>query len=132
MEIFEDIRPNSKPLGLGLPHGNKKVTVGFKCDPKVKLKLANEAQERGLTLSEYVENLLLTLEENKGLSQKRIDELTDRLAFYENGILLSIYEKHKGQEISFNNADGNSMQVRIKEPKDVYTILIHSFIATND
>ena len=132
MEIFEDVRPDSNLLGLASPQSNKKVTVGFKCNPKLKLKLANEAQERGLTLSEYVENLLLTLEENKGVNQKQIDDLTDRLAFYENEILLTFYKRYKGQDIRFNNVDGETMEIRISDPKDIYTVLINSFKSTND
>jgi hypothetical protein len=132
MEIFTD-RTNSKSLNLdGFDEGVKKVTVGFKCHPKLKLQLSNEAKDRGLTLSEYVENLLLTLEENKGLNQKQLDDLKNRIAFYENDILLNFYKKYRGQEIRFNTADGDSMLVKINEPKDIYTVLINSFKSTDD
>lgn len=127
MELFTT-NSNPKALNLeGLSDITKKVTIGFKCNPKLKLHLANQAKNRGLTLSEYVENLLLVIEDADGLKQKEIDKLKDQLAFYENGTLLNFYRKYNGQEIKFNNVDGDSMQVRIKGPKDIYTVLINSF-----
>ena len=36
----------------------RKITVGFKCDPSLKLKLSNMAQTLGLTLSEYSESVM--------------------------------------------------------------------------
>jgi macrodomain Ter protein organizer (MatP/YcbG family) len=57
---------NPKALQLnGLDTATRKVTIGFKCNPKIKLKLAQDACKYGLTLSEYVENLILNLEEVK-------------------------------------------------------------------
>ncbi len=130
MELFTP-KTNPKALNLdGLDEINKKVTVGFKCNSRLKLRLANEARHRGLTLSEYVENLLLALEDNDESSQKEIDKLKGQLGFYENDTLLSFYNKYKGQEIKFNNVEGDSMQVKIKEPKDIYTVLINSFKLT--
>ena len=127
MELFST-KSNPKALNLeGLAEINKKVTVGFKCNSRLKLHLANEAKKRGLTLSEYVENLLLSLEDADGLNQKEVERLKDQVAFYENALLLSFYNKYKGQEIKFNNAEGDSMQVNVKEPKDIYTVLINSF-----
>jgi len=127
MELFTQ-KTNPKALNLdGLDEINKKVTVGFKCNPRLKLQLANEAKSRGLTLSEYVENLLLSLGDVDGLNQKEVERLKDQLAFYENSVLLSFYNKYKGQEIKFNNAEGDSIQVKVKEPKDIYTVLINSF-----
>jgi len=132
MDLFAD---QTSPKAFDLDEFNKtnrKVTVGFKCNPMLKLQLANDAKERGLTLSEYVENLLLTLEENSELDHKQIDDLSDRLLFYENDKLLKLFRKYNGQEIEFKNADGDSMHVTIREPKDIYTILINSFRLTND
>ena len=129
MELFT--KANPKALNLdGLDKINKKVTVGFKCNPTLKLQLANEAKYRGLTLSEYVENLLSALGDNDSLNSKKIDELKDQLEFYENKTLLSFYNKYKGQEIKFNNVEGDSMQVKVKDPKDIYTVLINSFKLT--
>jgi hypothetical protein len=124
-------RPNPKALNLdGLSEISKKVTVGFKCDPKVKLRLAQEAGKIGLTLSEYVENLLLALDSKSEQKDREIEVIKDQLAFYENSILLDFFEKHKGQEVSFTDSDGNFLKLKVKEPKDIYTLIIHSFRAS--
>ncbi|HRG89896.1 MAG TPA: hypothetical protein PLW44_12810, partial [Chitinophagales bacterium] len=35
-----------------------KITTGFRCEPELKLELANEATELGIKLSEHLENTL--------------------------------------------------------------------------
>jgi antitoxin component of RelBE/YafQ-DinJ toxin-antitoxin module len=59
--MYQQATTNPKALNLeGLEDERNKVTVGFKCQAHLKLTLANEAQEKGLTLSEYVETLVTT------------------------------------------------------------------------
>jgi hypothetical protein len=127
MELLTS-KTNPKALNLdGLDEISKKVTVGFKCNPRLKLQLANEAKSRGLTLSEYVENLLLAQEGSNQINEEVIEKLKEQLGFYENQTLLRFYDQYKGQEIKFNDTDGVLLQVKIKEPKDIYTVLINSF-----
>ena len=119
---------NPKALHLdGLDTATKKVTVGFKCNPKVKLKLAQDANKYGLTLSEYIENLLLDLDGAKGSEEKEISELKGKLAFYENEILKALFEQYEGKDIPFKNADGEDLKIKVQEPRDIYTIIINSY-----
>jgi len=121
-------KPNPKALNLdGLDSMSKKVTIGFKCNPKIKLQLANDAKIYGLTLSEYVENLLLTVENHGKPETSEIIKLKNEVAFYENDILKSFYYQYEGQEISFQTPDGEECKIKIIEPKDIYTIIINSF-----
>ena len=119
---------NPKALHLdGLDTATKKVTVGFKCNPKVKLKLAQDANKYGLTLSEYIENLLLDLDGAKRPETKEISELKEKLAFYENDILMALFGKYEGQEIAFKNAENQELNIEVREPKDIYKIIINSY-----
>ncbi len=119
---------NPKALYLdGLDTATKKVTVGFKCNPKIKLKLAQDASKFGLTLSEYVENLLLNIEGTKQPEPKEILEMKDKIVFYENDILKSMFKEYAGNEIQFKNANGEDLKIKIKDTKDIYTIIINSY-----
>ncbi|MFN8308806.1 MAG: hypothetical protein U0T73_02480 [Chitinophagales bacterium] len=47
-------------------NGNqKKITVGFKCLPELKMKLLGEAQKLGVTLSEHVETIVSSFTQNE-------------------------------------------------------------------
>ncbi|MEJ7821512.1 MAG: hypothetical protein WKF85_04280 [Chitinophagaceae bacterium] len=105
----------------------KKVTVGFKCNPKVKLKLAGEASKLGLTLSEFVENLLLNLENETQGGTMEIKNLKEQIAFYENDIIKKIFREYKGQTLSFQNPSGKDLNIKIEDPKDVFTVIINSY-----
>lgn len=62
---------NPKALNLeGLEDEKNKVTIGFKCQAQMKLRLANEATAKGLTLSEYVETLIMTNGHNNQAAEK--------------------------------------------------------------
>jgi chromosome segregation ATPase len=62
---------NPKGLNLeGLEDEKNKVTIGFKCQALMKLRLANEATAKGLTLSEYVETLIMTNGHNNQAAEK--------------------------------------------------------------
>ncbi len=121
-------KPNPKALNLtGLDSQSKKVTVGFKCPPKIKLKLAQEAKKVGITLSELVENYVMDIESAKGSDSKEIEGYKAKLAFYENDILGDLLSRYKGEVISIKNANGNLIKVEIKDLNSVYTVLINSF-----
>ncbi|PMD99314.1 hypothetical protein BWI97_02645 [Siphonobacter sp. BAB-5405] len=133
----------SKNLDLEkLASGISKVTLGFRCEPSVKLTLAQEAQQLGLNLSEYVESVILMrndtttqVVEKKVYAESPADEklksriitLEKELAFYENDILKAFYTSSYGQTVSVNDAQGKTLSIKIQSVKDVYTVLINSF-----
>ncbi len=41
-----------------IENATSKITTGFRCDPELKLQLADEATELGISLSEHLENIL--------------------------------------------------------------------------
>lgn len=119
---------NPKALNLdGLDKITRKVTIGFKCDPKTKLTLANRAEKLGMTLSEFVENIIRNVENIDHAHTAEIEDLNKKISFYENKILLAFFNQYKGTSMTFIAADGASMQVAVKTPQDMYTILINSF-----
>jgi hypothetical protein len=121
-------RSNPKALKLeGLENITRKVTIGFKCHPKIKLHLAAEAKKAGLTLSEFVETLIQELGTAVEIEKKEVETLKQHLSFYENDILLDLFKTYEKQEIKFTNPKGENLEITIKEPKDVYTILINSY-----
>jgi hypothetical protein len=64
---FKDQFPKKNPKALNLKlleKIGKPVTLGFKVEPHIKLKLAKKASEYGLSLSTYVNNLLTSEEDN--------------------------------------------------------------------
>lgn len=116
---------NPKALNLdALYSARKKVTLGFKCSPQLKLQLANEAQRLNLTLSEYMESIAQNYDEtvNHVITQLKGDK-----QFYENEILLSHFAALKGKVIPLINERGEKTTITINSPKDVYTVLINSF-----
>src|ERR1700761_5098913 len=83
-----------------------KVTVGFKCSPETKLTLSNEATQLGITLSEYVESLILSKRQVTKPASPEPDQniqliakLKQRIAFYENDHLIDLYNAHKNKKV---------------------------------
>ena len=99
-------KPNPKALRLeGLEKLKNKVTVGFKCNPEIKLRLAMEAKKMGLTLSEYIETLIQQLDNAVLAEKQQIETLKRQLAFYENNDrLLKLFTDHKNQELPYTNS----------------------------
>ena len=121
-------KQNPKALQLdGLDSISKKVTIGFKCNPRIKLRLAKVANEFGLTLSEYIEALLLDLDNAPKKEANEISELKNKLAFYENDFLKNLFKQYEGKETIFKNPDGDDLKIKVVEAKDIYTIIINSF-----
>src|SRR5688572_11711792 len=119
---------NAKALNLeDLENISKKVTLGFKCHPKVKLKLARMAIQSGITLSEYVENLIMDLDSDNRDGSQTLDILKSKISFYENETLIQLFNQHKSKVISFTASNGQEMTIKVNEPKDIYTILMNSF-----
>lgn len=56
---MNEYQNNGRALQLeGLENARNKVTLGFKCDRGTKIQLAHEANQNGMTLSEYVETVI--------------------------------------------------------------------------
>lgn len=103
------------------------VTVGFRCKPEFKSKLATIAKSKGLTLSAYVESFL-------NIANNMIDEcnltnakLSEKLTFYENDTLYEFFNKYKGKNIPYTTPNGSKNDLEIKNIEDVYTIMVNSF-----
>lgn len=127
---------NPKSLNIeGINLNGKKVTIGFKCPPAKKYSLAKAAEKLGLTLSEHVENIIMNEglanpnheNETRGL-QLLIKELGEKVSFYENDFLKTVFNKYKFQKIKMNNPKGELVEIEISSMQDVYSVIINSFI----
>lgn len=140
--INENEVDNPKALNLfALEGGTSKVTLGFKCTPQLKLRLALEAEQLGLTLSSYVENLIENAEEFIEDSEqlvkaktKQVETLTNQIKqqgmlieFYESPILKKIFSDFKNQQVSYVDSNGNKINLTLNSIADVYTVLVNSF-----
>lgn len=117
---------SGRPLQLeGLLYEKRKVTVGFKCQPSLKLELANEASENDLTLSEYIETLMETRFQGMSINDERqFGELRAKVAFYENDFVKNAFAKNKGQTIEYRNSNGQNVRTTINRIEDVFNIII--------
>ena len=117
---------------------HNKVTVGFKCNPNAKLDLANKANQLGLTLSEYVENIVVNSDklfeialqqenEEKAILIKTNNEQKEKIDFYENDHLKTLFKKYKNQTVEFTNANNETIKLKIVEIQNVFTIITSSF-----
>ncbi len=113
-----------------LLQSRNKVTLGFKCQPELKIQLAEEAEEAGLTLSEYTEEVLLARQrlenENDRLHHSNSRLLAD-VAFYEGGMVKKLFESNRGKEIEFVNLKNEREKLLVNTPKDVFRIMTSSF-----
>lgn len=144
---MEYYQRNGRALQLeGLENARNKVTLGFKCDAGTKIQLAHEANQNGMTLSEYVEtvvslrhqkagtntqktNYSLSEWESKVNNAKRLSEqLQTHLDFYEkNSVLLELFKSYRGQNITYLNVQGHRQNIIINQVSNVFTVVIHSF-----
>ena len=126
----------------GITHTPVKVTVGFKCEGREKVALANEAQNCAMTLSEYVEYLVSLRHERKPTlnrvpttnpqdlvnAKAVIQQLTQKLAFYEENVTLqNLFKISKGKSISFEDALGKKRNITINDVSDIFSIVISTF-----
>jgi hypothetical protein len=123
---------NPKALNLdALKYADTNVTLGFKCEPELKLQLAQDAEKAGLTLSSYVKNLVIEsdilLKDEFRRAERRLDRLQQKILFYENDILQDIFMKYKDATLTYKNRDGVDAVLIITSIQDVYTYLINSF-----
>jgi hypothetical protein len=119
-----DVKENHSP----------KVVVGFKCSPNFKTYLIKVASNYGLTLSAYSEEFMMNA--HKIISQKNVElekktsenlKLIQTVNFYQNPILLKLFEEYRGKSISYKNYDGVEVNLIIADVKDVFTIIVNSF-----
>lgn len=126
------MKKNPKALNLEiLEIIDKPVTLGFKVNPEVKLKLAKNAAESGLSLSMYVKKILTDKQDwakneiNSLITQNK--KLNEKINIYENEKLKSIFSKYKGHHIKYRDNSGTTKEIIVNELVDVHKILINSF-----
>ncbi len=122
----------------GLQNATNKVTLGFKCDAGTKIQLAQEAQQMGMTLSEYVDTVISSRKSNTLSStsntselatklefqQREIQNLKRKVGFYENDLLKKAFQNRQGQKVEYKNIHGEKVSKTINQIEDVYTILL--------
>lgn len=140
----ETNKSNPKALNIdAIKRSQVKVTLGFKCNPAVKLDLTQKANKLGLTLSEYVENLIMNserlLEKLKDQEQEEKERLTlinieqkEKIDFYEGGFLKSLFSKCKNQYAEYVNERNEIVNLKINNIEDLFTIIVNSFKLQND
>ena len=104
-----------------------KLTVGFRCSPQTKIRLMEEANQNGVSLSEYLESLIALMESssftNKQNSnstseiQYKINALNNRVAQYETPLLKSIFQQAKA----------NPKNSHIGDLPDLVNVIVQSF-----
>lgn len=126
---------NSKALNKTiLLNAKNKITLGFRCDPKVKFNLIEKAQQLNLSLSEYVEHIVASFEVTNRINENDMKEiilenhyLKNRLAFYECEKLKELFEGLRGKKIDMMEEEGFERFIEIKSIHDVYILLLDSF-----
>lgn len=122
-----------------------KVMIGFKCPAELKLRLSRDANSLNLTLSEFVESLLINYADIKSFNQKtqvepekltqlsqQVADLNQRLGKYECSRLKQFFKKMEGKEVNFNDFSGNPLSIKVKTLTDMYDIIINSVKPTNN
>lgn len=132
---------NSNPKALDLDavrQSQNKVTTAFKCEPHVKISLAENAADIGLTLSHYLEELVTSGEEivkrirDEAYEQnmrliKRNSELTARLTLYETDLLKRFFSEQMGKSVSYIENTGQKTVLIINDLPDVNQFIQNSF-----
>jgi antitoxin component of RelBE/YafQ-DinJ toxin-antitoxin module len=102
-----------------------KVTVGFKCHGELKFQLAQEAQGMGLTVSEYLEMLISQRGSIQSSSNDvMLQQLEQRLSFYENSELKEFYRQCKGKTYSILDENGVKRSKTINSLPETYEIIL--------
>lgn len=115
-----------------LRNSNKPVTMGLRIIPQTKIMLAEEASKEGITLSEYV---LQIITDKIELSQTKIESLKESLnnkekliRQYESTHLKNLFEKEKGKTHSFKDKiTKNEETIIVTQLTDMYILLLNSF-----
>lgn len=134
---MEKITENANPKALNIDAikcCTSKVTLGFKCNPELKVKLAEDAELNGLTLSAYTELILNEThqylegykKENAKLKSIMVN-LKNKLDFYECPELVKLFENNKNQLHTYKNREGKDINLKVETLQDAYIIIINSF-----
>ena len=132
-----DIRTGRALQLEGLQYAQNKVTLGFKCNAGTKIQLAQEAQQIGMTLSEYVDTVIssrhsLQSQGSKSTSElapkieqqkRQIQQLEAKVNFYENDLLKNAFAKYRGQTVPYTNSFGQQVQRTVNQIEDVFLIM---------
>jgi hypothetical protein len=105
-----------------------KLTVGFRCSPQTKIRLMDEANQNGVSLSEYLESLIAKIEgaslatgqPNASELQLKIETLSKRISQYETAMVKQLFQDAK---LNPNNA-------HIKDIPDMVNAIIQSYSKT--
>jgi len=112
----------------------RKVIIGCKGHPDLKWEITQEAEEAGMSLSEYMETILENRHMQDDVKMLRFrlrqaiqdkDNVLFKLEEYEQRID-SIYKKHKGQSLSFREKDGTISKKTISHPVDMLDCILSS------
>lgn len=112
----------------------RKVVIGCKGDPALKWEITQEAEEAGMSSSEYMETILenrhikddvaslrFQLREaknDKDLALRKLEAYEVRLA--------SFFQKYAGQSLPFRKADGTQVDRIINTPIDLLDCILSS------
>lgn len=132
-----DIRTGRALQLEGLQFAQNKVTLGFKCNAGTKIQLAQEAQQIGMTLSEYVDTVIssrhsLQSQGSKSTSElapkieqqkRQIQQLEAKVSFYENDLMKNAFAKYQGRTIPYMNNNGQQVQRTVNQIEDVFLIM---------
>lgn len=112
----------------------RKVIIGCKGDSALKWEITQEAEEAGMSSSEYMETIL----ENRHMQddvkmlrfrlkeeQRSKQEVLSKLEDYEN-LLAPFYKKHKGQSLNFREKDETISKKTINHPIDMLDCILSS------
>ena len=112
----------------------RKVTIGFKADPYLKLELKEEAEESEMTVSEYVEAIVESRHIKDDVRALRLqirntkqenDLILNKLDNYENR-LESIFKEYAGKELPYRRRDGTMAKKHIKTHIDLLDCILSS------
>lgn len=132
-----DIRTGRALQLEALQYAQNKVTLGFKCEAGTKIQLAQEAQQIGMTLSEYVDTVIssrhsLQSQGSKSTSElapkieqqkRQIQQLEGKVNFYENDLMKSAFAKYRGKTVPYNNSYGQPVQRTVNQIEDIFLIM---------
>lgn len=128
---------NPKALNLdAVSQSQNKVTTGFRCDPQIKINLAEYAEDCGLTLSHYIEGIVtesvLGSDEEINIIRKRNSELEARLTLYETDILKKMLKDQKGNSFTIRDGEGKETVLKINDLPDVNLFIQYTFKISPD
>lgn len=112
-----------------------KITIGFKCDPQMKNDLLAEAEEAGITLSGYIENICANRcqspddDEIDNIDmddlEEQVEGLSASLKEYED-LLGPLFTRHQGQTLDMQMPDGRMVPKKVNHPVDVLEIILNA------